>query len=83
MKKTSAVEHGLSHEARAALMAFAANTLNGLVVFGVYHMSGEQLATADAWLSSFIVFIGYLSATRHERQQNRPPPTDNNDGSQT
>jgi len=74
---------GLSHEARAALMAFAANTLNGIVVFGVYHMSGEQLATADAWLSSFIVFLGYLGATRTERLQARPATDDVTNGSQT
>lgn len=63
-------------------MAFLANTLNGIVVFGVYHMSGEQLATADAWLTSAVVFIGYVSATRHGAQQLRPPPTDDKNGIQ-
>jgi len=74
---------GISHEARAALMAFMANTMNGIVVFGVYHMSGEQLATVDAWLSSAVVFLGYLGATRRERLLARPPTDDSNNGSQT
>ncbi len=73
----------LSHEAKAALMALWVNSLNGMVVFGLVHLTGEQVATAEAWLSSFVIFVGYISAVHNRDLQARPPNADGNSGSQT